>query len=425
MLAWEHFLTHLEQQFGSEAIQKWIRPLKVVRFDAGNLYLEAADSFQLSWFEEHIRPLLKEKFVNPNTQRPIRVHFQSPPSLSKNAPLKEESVSFSVHADPLDPQFTLGHFIPFSQPCIPLQILSDVASSPSPFNPIYLYGPKNSGKTHLLMGVAQALQKKGKRVFYVRAETFTEHVVQAIRLGIMQDFRKIYRDIDVLIVDDVHVFSKKNATQEEFFHTFNTLHTLGRFILLSSQVPPSQLREIEPRLVSRFEWGIVLNLEKANAEQILRKKAELWKISLSEELLQFLLTQFSRDPLLALQALALRSEGKKTAILNVELATRLLKDLWEEEQKNAMTPEKIIKAVAAHYGIKGEDLIGKSQLREVVIPRQVAMYLCRQQLKLAFQKIGEIFERDHSTVMASIKRIQKGIEDKEKELLETLSSLHV
>lgn len=425
MQAWEQFLLYLERELGSEAVQRWVRPLKVARFDAGNLYLETPDTFQLAWFEEHVRPFLKEKFVNPNTEKPIRLHFLSStpsPTSSKEA---ASSSSFSIEADPLDESLTLSQYIPFSDPCIPLKLLSELITGSSPFNPIYLYGPKNSGKTHLLMGVTNALKRNGKRVFYVRAETFTEHVVQAIRLGIMQDFRKIYRDIDVLVVDDIHTFSKKNATQEEFFHTFNTLHTLGRLVLLSSQVPPSQLREIEPRLISRFEWGIVLNLEKADPAQILKKKAALWKVPLTQDLLDYLLEQFGRDPLMALQALALRFQNKGTSLLNLDLAKRLLRDLWEEEQKNAMTPDKIIKAVAAHYGIKGEDLIGKSQLREVVIPRQVAMYLCRHQLKLAFQKIGEIFERDHSTVMASIKRIQKGIEDKEKDLVETLSALNL
>src|SRR5690606_5537529 len=125
-----------------------------------------------------------------------------------------------------------------------------------------------------------------------RAETFTEHVVQAIRLGYMQDFRKVYREIDVLILDDIHIFSRKSATQEEFFHTFNTLHTLGRPILLSAHVSPQQLPEIEPRLISRFEWGLSIRLEKGDARAILEKKAALWKFPLSEELVQFLLSHF-------------------------------------------------------------------------------------------------------------------------------------
>lgn len=259
------------------------------------------------------------------------------------------------------------------------------------------------------MGAAIAMQKSGKRVFFVKAETFTGHVVQAIRLGQMQEFRKVYRDIDVLIIDDIHIFSRKNATQEEFFHTFNTLHTSGRLILISANVPPMQLSEIEPRLISRFEWGISLGLQKGEMKAILEKKTALWKLPCNEELIPFLLDKFPRNPILALQALALRSKGTHLTPL---LAERLLKDLLAKEQENALTPEKIVKAIAAHYGITSEDLLGKSQMRECALPRFVAMYYCRERLKMPFQKIGELFGRDHSTVMSSVKQIQKAVEEK-------------
>lgn len=393
MEAWQQFLSQLEQELGPEVVKKWVP--KLLRFDAANIFLEARDSFQISWFEEHIRPRLKG--LTNNNQRPIKVHLTAE---KKSPPKKEEGRILTFHADPLDPEMTLENFLPSPENLVVYKLLTET----SPFNPIYLYGPKGTGKTHLLMGAASALQKSGKRVLFVRSETFTGHVVQAIRLGQMQDFRKVYRAIDVLIVDDIDVFSRKNATQEEFFHTFNTLHTSGRLILLSAEVPPMQLNEIEPRLISRFEWGISLGLQKGDMRQILQKKGALWKLTLSDELLDFLLTSFPRDPILALQALALRSKG---APLTRLLAERLLKDLLEKEQQKALTFEKIVKAVAAHYGITSEDLLGKSQIREYVMPRQVAMYLCREKLKLPFQKIGELFGRDHSTVMSSVKQIQK------------------
>jgi chromosomal replication initiator protein len=312
----------------------------------------------------------------------------------------------------------LENFIPSPENLMAYKLLSEI---PSPFNPIYLYGPKGSGKTHLLTGVALALKKSGKRVFFVRAEAFTEHVVQAMRLGHMQDFRKIYREIDVLIVDDVHIFSRKTATQEEFFHTFNTLHTVGKPILLSAQTAPSQLVDIEPRLMSRFEWGISLGLERPDVSLILEKKASLWKVSLSPEIKDLLLKKFPRHPLLALQALSLRSKEK--GVMTCELAERLLSDLLAKEEREALTPEKIIKAVAAHYGVRSEDLLGKSQMKEYVLPRQIAMYLCREHLKWPFQKIGQLFGRDHSTVMSSAKQVQKGIEKNTLEAILSIASL--
>lgn len=411
MKEWQQFLLQLEQEWGSEVIQKWIPTL--IRFDAGNIYLAARDSFQISWFEEHVRPRLKG-LVNAN-QRPIKVHL----GLDKPAAApaqKQEAKKLSFAPDPLDPEFSLENYIPPQENLVSFKLLQEN----SPFNPIYLYGPKGVGKTHLLMGAALFWQRQGKRVFYVKAETFTEHVVQAMRFGQMTDFRKVYRDIDALIIDGIDLFSRKTATQEEFFHTFNTLHTAGRLILLSAEVPPMQLKEIEPRLISRFEWGISLGLTKGDQRAILQKKAALWNFALSEEVLAFLLATFAREPVMVLQSLILRAKG---ASVNQLLAERLLKDLIEKETEQALTFEKIVKAVAGHYGITTEDLLGKSQMREIALPRQVAMFLCREKLKMPYQKIGEHFGRDHSTVMSSVKQIQKSVEEKKGDIIEAIGTI--
>lgn len=393
MESWQQFLIQIERELGSQVVDKWLRSLKIIRFDAANLYLEARDSFQMSWFEEHIRPRLK---LTNNNNRPIKVHLQQAAPTSAS-PIKRES-TFQLSPDPLDPNLTLEQFFISPANKMAFNLLTDF---PSPFNPIFLFGPPNSGKTHLLNGAALALQKRGKKVLFASADTFTEHVVQAIRLGMMQEFRKVYRDIDALIIDDIQIFSKKSATQEEFFHTFNTLHTQGKTILLSADVAPSLLKEIEPRLMSRFEWGISAGLEKGDPQAILEKKAALWKMDLTEDASQLLLTRF-RDPIQALQALTLRANGRVNALV----AETLLRDLLAKEAHIALTHETIIHEVAAHFGMKSEDLTGKSQVRECVTPRQIAMYLCREKLKLPYQQIGQIFGRDHSTVMSSVKLVQ-------------------
>ncbi len=397
MKEWNEFLSELEYELGREIVKKWIP--KLIRFDAANIYLEPSDSFQANWFEEHIRPKLKN-LTNANN-RPIKVHL----ILEKKTKEKKEEAPLSFHSEPLDPLNTLETFLSSEKNEVVFKLFQELP----PFNPIYIYGPKGVGKTHLLMGIAHRLQKMGTRVFYVRAETFTEHVVQAIRLGQMQLFRKTYRDIDVLLIDGIHIFSKKAATQEEFFHTFNTLHTQGRKIFLSAQVAPSQLQEIEPRLVSRFEWGISLEVGKGPMAAILKQKGAQWNIILSEDLLQWLLHTFPTDPVMALQAWIFRA-GK--APPTQQGGEKLLKDLIEKESENALTPEKIIKGIATFYGITTQDILGKSQTRGASTPRQIAMYFCRERLGLPFQKIGELFGRDHSTVMSSIKQTQKSIEDK-------------
>ncbi len=397
MKEWDDFLSSLNRELGADCLAKWLP--KRVRFDAANIYLEAKDSFQISWFEEHIRPRIKG-LMNANG-RPIKVHL-----LAEKKERAKPERSFSVfNPDPLDPELTLDHFIPSEKNRVAYHLLLE----PSPFNPIYLYGPKGAGKTHLLMGSAQLMRKWGKKVFFIRAETFTEHVVSAIRAGQMQEFRKQIREIDALAIDDIHIFSKKWATQEEFFHTFNTLHTAGKPVLISANCPPSALREVEPRLISRFEWGISLEIGRSDPTQILKKKEEQWKTVLPEPLFEWLLVQFPKDPILPFQSLILRAREAK---LTVELAQKLLKDLIEKESENALNFEKIVKTVAAHYGITIEDILGKSQMRSVALPRQMAMYYCREKLKLPYQKIASLFQRDHSTVMSSIKQIQKNLDEK-------------
>lgn len=396
MKEWNEFLSELSQELGPNMVNQWVP--KLIRFDAANIYLEPVDSFQVDWFEEHVRPKLKN-LVNSN-HRPIKVHLVS----EKRGKDKKEEILLHFKSDALDPQLSLDNFIPIEKNLVAYKLLQESA----PFNPIYIYGPKGSGKTHLLTGAALDLTKRGKKVFFVSADTFTSHVVQAIRLGQMQAFRKAYREIDALIVDDIHIFSRKNATQEEFFHTFNTLHTQGKQIILSAGCAPSQLTQIEQRLTSRFEWGISLEIGTSSLDAILKQKMALWKVDAPPELIPWLTAHFSKEPVTALQALLLRSKG---GTLTVQYAEKALRDLLEKEAENALTPEKIVKGVANHYGITQDDILGKSQMKGIAIARQMAMYLCRERLKLPFQKIGEIFGRDHSTVMSSIKLIQKGIED--------------
>jgi chromosomal replication initiator protein len=258
-------------------------------------------------------------------------------------------------------------------------------------------------------------------VIYARAETFTDHVVMAIRAGEMSTFRQAYRNVDALIIDDAHIFSRKGATQEELFHTFNTLHLSKKLIILSANCPPSELQHIEPRLVSRFEWGIALALEPTSKEDILRilnHKAKLFNFNLRPAIAQFLVDTFNgTDSVIrALEALILRMHLNKKSphfsvtTLNESTVRHLLKDLILEEEYNALTPAKIIKTVAEQYGITTEDILSKSQSRECTVPRQVSMHLCRHELNIPFIKIGDIFGRDHSTVMSSIKRVQKALD---------------
>lgn len=439
MRAWEEFLAKQEKELGKETVDKWLRPLEIIRFDACNLYLQASDSFKSLWFEEHMRYRVQKALYN-NNNKPIKVHLSvsSQNTEKKTAPRKKKSVPssfsatpFSLHFDEIDTEATFDTFFTSQNNLLAYKLLRESCSQEAQslnFNPIYLYGRGGSGKSHLMMATASALKKMGKNGLYVRAETFTEHVVSAIRSAEMQTFRKAYRGVDALLIDDIEIFSRKGATQEELFHTFNTLHVEGKQIILSASLPPQELKFIEPRLVSRFEWGIVIPLhmlDKEGMRKVLLQKAEKMEFPLSEEVITFLLDTFGGNTkalMRSLDALILRTHlnqglGKTIPLpLGLKAVQNYLNDLIQEEEKAVLTPGKIIRTVAEYYGIRMHDILSKSQARECALPRQIAMHLCRDHLNLPYMKIGDIFARDHSTVMASVKQIQKGLESKNHEI---------
>ena len=423
MKAWEDFLILVAKELGKSTVNQWLKPLKVLHFDAGNLYLEAQDAFQSTWFEEHIRTKVRQSLLN-NNGRPIKVHLAF-----TNAPQKTKKIGtwkpvLNLVPDNLDPKCLFETYILGKN--TPIQLFENAVKK-ALFNPIYIHGPHGSGKTHLLMATANFFKAKGISCFYVRAETFTEHVVAAIRNGAMQKFRDIYRNHDVLLIDDLHVISGRSATQEEFFHTFNTLHTAGKQIILSANLPPSRLIEIEPRLTSRFEWGLVLpshQLEPLELQKLLCSRIQEAVFPLSQNVHEWLLSQFSSPPSLlrALDTLMLRAHLDKidSSQIDPAKASFFLATLLEEEKKRLITVEKIVRTVGKVYGIKMTDILGKSQTQECVLPRQIAMYLCRTYLNMPFMKIAEHFSRDHSTVMTSVKIVRNKTEEL-KSYLEAIS----
>ncbi len=449
MQAWNAFLTALDKELGQKTVDKWLRVLEVERFDACNLYLRAKDSFLIEWFEEHIRDKVDSSLVN-NNKKKIRVHIDLHPDAKDSSPQEATSSAavpaFHLEFPPLNPLFTFENFIVSEENLLGYNILCETAgidpltktpTSPnlSAFNPIYIYGKKGVGKSHLLTATAQALQAQGLKVIYTQAETFTEHVVGAIRNGEMRQYRNLYRRADVLILDDIQILSRKNATQEELFHTFNTLHLEGKQIILGANCSPQELSLIEPRLVSRFEWGIVVAVEplkKEQLEELLDQQCSLLELSLSGEAREYFLQTFSHSTnrlTQALQALSLRlhlqmGEGKHYPLpLSLTSLQNLLKDLVEKEKKALLKPETIVQTVAQFYGITVEDILGRSQSRECALPRRIAMHLCRAKLRLPFMRIGEYFSRDHSTVMASIRQIQNKIDSHDQEVRNSVHSI--
>ena len=421
MKIWEDFLQSLEKSLGKDVVEKWLRPLKIARFDAGNLYLEAMNTFQIIWFEEHIRKRIPKGLIT-GSDRPIKVHLGlgTPLPASKQQRIKRNDRAGSqaprqYDSLPIDRTATLSTFIPTANNKLALKVVEEILGGEQGFNPLYLVGPTGSGKSHLLQAIANGFEKKKKKVLYTHAETFTDHLVSALRATDMAAFRATYRSCDVLIVEDVHLFSKKSATQEEFFHTFNELHTEGKVIALCSTLTPQELAHIEPRLISRFEWGIVVPVETVDKKlflEILKNKISALKVNIPQKVSTFLLELFQSSPkalIKAFNTLLLRTKGGSDGYENLTLPSlkRLLSDLLIEEDKHHVTPPRVLETVAEHFGIIIDDLTGKGQSRDLILPRQMAMYICREILKLPYTKIGDLFKRDHSTVMSALKQLQK------------------
>lgn len=452
MKAWQNFLKLLDKELGKDTVDKWLRPLRVLSFDACNLYLEALDTFQIIWFEEHVAKNHAGKFKN-NNNKTITIHLSTPSTgketeSRKKAAKPDPSDDFSLTFDQPDKLCTLSNFIASEANLLAYKLICKLTNYDAvsetfipaetelaAFNPIYLFGAEGTGKTHLLMACAHALKAKQLKVLYVRAETFTEQVVAAIRAGKMRLFRQAYRTIDALLIDDVHLFAKKGATQEELFHTFNALHLSGKQLILAANCSPAELQHIEPRLVSRFEWGIVLPLEQLNFEerkQMIAKKAAAFQVTLHPKVEEFLAATFvksSKALTRAFEALLLRHHMKlerdrrADSPITVQIARALLMDLIDEEEQAALTPEKIIKIVAEYFGIKTDDIVGKSKNRDCALPRHLAIYFCRNKLNMPYTKIGDIFLRDHSTVMSSVKLVDKGCAQKDKQIIQPHQAL--
>lgn len=421
MLAWEEFLKRLDGRFGKEVIDKWVRPLRRVHFDACNLYLEAKDTFYMLWFEEHIRPLLKKDLVNNNGHQ-IKVHLTVLGTKAKEKRI-EIPRSFILRTETLDPWAIFANFVLEKPNEVPFKVLEERTLAPGP--PLFFHGPAGCGKSHLLMALAEKFEALSAKVFYLHAETFTDHVVSAIRNSQMQEFRESYRKADVLIMDDIDVLAKRGATQEELFHTFNALHAEGKQLVFAARSAPVHLAGIEERLISRFEWGLCLSLvplSKEGLQLFIERYTHFLNFPIHTVIIEFLLETFSSIKSLkrAIDALVLRCHLEKIVshknVLGTDMVKKLLEDLIEKEKKSAITPERIVKAVADHFGILPEDILGKSQTRESTLGRQLSMELARELLKLPYMQIGSIFSRDHSTVMTSIKQIEKKLNEKDADI---------
>ena len=322
----------------------------------------------------------------------------------------------------LNPRYTFDTFVIGSNNRFAHAAALAVAESPGKeYNPLFLYGGVGLGKTHLMHSVAHYIlqQDPTKKVLYVTSEVFTNELIDSIRNGnnnSMTAFREKYRNIDVLLIDDVQFIIGKESTQEEFFHTFNALHSANKQIIISSDRPPKDMETLEARLQSRFEWGLIADISSPDYETrmaILRKKEELDGYNIDDEVIRYIATNIKsniRELEGALNKLVALSNLEKREI-NISMAEEVLKDIISPNQKREVTPQVILEVVAEHYGISVSDIIGGKRNAEIVTPRQVVMYLCREITDTPYKAIGILLgNRDHSTIINGDGKVRKQLQ---------------
>ena len=433
MYEWEQFIPKIERAYGKKAVETWVRSLSITRFDACNIYLDVEDPFVAAWVTEHLIPLAEKELKNQNGHK-IALHLaQNGPS--PNPPLTAPPAISSLYvSNPLTPHCIFSQFIVNQVNMVPYHILYNAVQQDQKegYNPLFVFGPKGVGKTHLLMACAQALQDRGKSVLFVSGETFTEHVVKAIRGSKMGDFRHSYRNIDALVIDDIQTIGKKHATQEELFHTFNTLHVAGKLIILSANVNPQLLEDVEPRLISRFEWGITLPLksldESRYMKELIQMRAQFYSLPLDKPAIEAIHKRCTQAHVLSriVNALIRSKEAKqahKTAPMSLAQCLPYIEKVLHQTQEEGFNDQWILQTVAECFGVRIEDIVAKSQTKEAVLPRQIAMFLLRKELNFPFMKIGKLFNKDHSTVMSSIKQVEKSIDKQDSESLYYLNAI--
>jgi chromosomal replication initiator protein len=413
----------LADQLEPDEFATWFKPLEVRSEDPERLVLLAPDSGFLTTLEESYRPAVDraiaglsgpsfEVLFSVDSRRERSDHRGGTPAAGTAAATGPSSPSGPAI---FDSRYTFDSFVVGKSNEFAHAAAQAVAQSPShSYNPLFLYGGVGLGKTHLLQAIGHHIQTyHGKlRVLYLAAEQFVNELINSIRFDRMPAFRERYRTIDVLLVDDVQFLANKERTQEEFFHTFNTLYTSQKQIILSSDSSPRQIPTLEERLRSRFEWGLITDIQPPDLETkvaILRRKAEAEGTELPQGVAIFIARQV-RSNIRELEGLMNRVVAFASLTgkpLSLELAKETLKDILPQADNRSSAAE-IVKTVARHYGLKVSEIKSRNNSKQIAFPRQVAMYLCKKLTELSYPEIGKQFNnKHHSTVMYAVDKVEQ------------------
>ena len=434
--AWARILERARTLLPEQTFRIWLAHTEPLALSQDVLTVAAGSEFAAEWIEDKYGDLLAEVAERVVGQR-LQVQFEhrsrataplssgdgvltaaAAPPAAPVPPLAGGPAPLATVGAPLNERYVFDRFVVGTNNQLAAAATRAVAEAPARmYNPLFIYGGVGLGKTHLMHAIGHAILARdpSKRVAYISSERFTNDLIASIQEGRMAEFRRRYREIDLLLIDDVHFLGEKERTQEEFFHTFNALHDAQRQIVMTSDRPPKEIPGLEERLVSRFEWGLVTDIKPPDFETrvaILRKKADEDQIALADEVLEFIARNCRSNvrelegaviKLLAYSSLTRRE-------VTIDLAREALGGVLSGAESPEITPTLIRERVAQLFGVTVEALSSKKRTKEVTMPRQVAMYLIRELLDLPLVEIGKLFGgRDHSTVIHSIQKVEEDL----------------
>ena len=431
----EELLTKAKELITNEmspiAYDTWIKELQIKDFNNGQVLLYIEDDFKKDSISSRYRDLLANTFKYI-TNKECSVTIISKENLSEEQNLNNVSTNNNSYnnivynSSTLNPKYTFDSFVVGNNNRFAHAAALAVAEAPgTSYNPLFIYGGVGLGKTHLMHAIGNEILKTNKdsKIIYVTSEQFTNQLVNAIKDNTNEEFRSKYRNIDVLLIDDIQFIAGKDRTQEEFFHTFETLHNNGKQIIISSDRPPKEINLLEDRLKSRFEWGLLADISNADYETrlaILRKKAQSDNIIIDDEILSNIADRIDTN-IIELEG-ALNKLIAKASLVNspitMEMGEWAINEIVTSNDK-VISAQYIQEVVSKYFNIDVKDIAGSKRSSDVVFPRQIAMYLCRTVPQLSLPQIGKEFgNRDHTTVMHACNKIEKDIkENKETKLI--------
>lgn len=415
---WEELLASVCGRVGSPAFDVWIKPISFVRLEGCDLFVEVTDSFFKQWLESHYASVIKEaasELIKADVRLQIVVRDQSSarPNTQKES-LYSPSLLSSAN---ISKRYSFENFIVGTSNQFAQAACFAVANNPAyNYNPLFIFGGVGLGKTHLLNALGHHILKNNicKKVCYITSEQFTNELINSIRYDKMPAFRARFRSLEVLLLDDIQFMAGKERTQEEFFHTFNSLYESHQQIVITSDTFPKDMHFLEERLRSRFGWGLIADIQPPEIETmvaILKQKSRSYQVSLPNDVYFFLASNVTSNvrELEGLLNRVVAYASLSGCEINIDLAREALKDIIKVKEKDVNIGS-IQKAVSTHFNINTSDLKSKKKQKRVVLPRQISMYLARRLTKMSFPEIGAHFGgKDHSTIIYAVNKIEKQI----------------